>query len=79
MIGPGSVVIAIRDGGRGPDGMPETVPLTGRQYMVTETYEMPYGLGCCLKGMDPAPYRGYMLHRRSKKNPDGVWYFQEVE
>lgn len=75
---PGSVVIAILDGGHDASGLPVQRPRAGEQYKVIDTYEMPYGLGCTLEGMEPAPYRGYILHRRSKKNPDGVWYFEEV-
>lgn len=78
MIGPGSLVVALKDGGHDAMGLPTERPIAGHVYVINDTYEMPYGLGCTLVGMDPAPYRGYILHRRSKRNPEGTWYFQEV-
>lgn len=78
MIGPGSVVVATRDGGRDPDGLPLDIPRAGHRYIVVDTYEMPYGLGCTLEGMDHFPYRGYYLHRRGKGKSSG-WYFKEVD
>lgn len=77
MIGPGSVVVATRDGSRDPQGLPIDVPVTGRRYIVVDTYEMPYGQGVTLEDMDHFPYRGYFLHRRGKGRNAG-WYFQEV-
>ena len=72
-------MIAVKDGAHDQYGLPLQRPVAGAQYKVTGTYEMPYGLGCTLEGMNPWPYRGYILHKRSKKNPDGIWYFQEIE
>lgn len=82
MIGPGSVVVATRDGGRDREGLPIDVPRAGHRYIVVDTYETPYGLGVELENMDPFPYRGYILHRRSKKAKPGGdkgWYFKEVD
>lgn len=86
MIGPGSVVVALKKGGRDIYGRPAQVPEPGKRYTVIETYEMGYGLGCTLEGMDPSPYRGYVLFRaKGKKQPggkvarDGTWLFAEVD
>ena len=73
------MLLAVRDGGKDRFGLPMSVPHVGGRYIVTGTYEMPYGLGCTLLGMDPSPYRGYILHKRSKKDPRGVWFFVEVD
>jgi hypothetical protein len=59
-------------------GLPLDWPVAGRRYIVVDTYEMPYGLGCTLEGMDHAPYRGYFLHRRGKGKLSG-WWFKEVD
>lgn len=79
----GEVVVAMRDGGHDNDGFPRERPLAGRTYRVTGIYEMPYGYGCTLDGMDPFPYQGYFLFRKGRK--DGKfsklagWYFKPME
>lgn len=78
MIGPGSVVEALRDGGHDKKGQPVQRPVKGRRYMVLSTYEMRYGLGCTLVGLNPQPYLGYFLHvAHGPRNRLG-WYFREV-
>lgn len=71
-INVGDRVVALKDGDRCPQGLPLVVPLKGEHYTITSIYEMPYGLGCTLEGMNHAPYRGYFLYR------DGEWYFEKV-
>lgn len=78
MIKPGDVVVAIRDGGHDREGLPIMRPVAGKTYRVVETYEMKYGLGCTLAGMDPWPYRGYFLHVRGKSGRAG-WYFAKLD
>lgn len=76
-IHPGSVVVATRDGGTDRDGLPIQRPVMGKTYRVTSIYEMAYGLGCTLQGMDPRPYKGYFLHVNKGKNAG--WYFKPIE
>lgn len=77
----GDVVEAIKDGGRDANGLPRARPMAGRFYRITSIYEMRYGLGCTLAGMDAAPYRGYFLFvkpRTIRNQPHG-WYFRPIE
>lgn len=74
----GEVVVALRDGGHDKDGFPRERPLAGRTYRITSIYEMPYGYGCTLAGLDPFPYAGYFLWRKGKKKLSG-WYFKPIE
>jgi hypothetical protein len=80
VIEPGQIVVATRDGGHDRYNLPKVRPIAGRTYRVETIYNMRYGLGCTLSGMDPAPYRGYLL----LVNPgmgsmrEG-WYFKPVE
>ena len=76
-IRPGDVVVATRDGGHDRDGFPRERPLAGRTYRVTGIYEMRYGLGCTLAGMDPFPYKGYFLYVKGK-GARGGWYFERL-
>lgn len=68
MVGPGTLVVALKDGGHDAMGLPIARPIAGHVYVVGETYEMPYGLGCTLVGMDAAPYRG--LHSPPPKQEE---------
>lgn len=52
--------------------------MRGHVYRITGTYEMPYGLGCTLLGLNPWPYAGYFLHRRGKGTMSG-WYFEPLK
>ena len=80
MIQPGDVVEAVMDGGRDRHGLPIQYPVTGRIYKVRSIYEMRYGLGCTLYGMNPRPYKGYLLFvlPESKFAKTG-WYFRKAE
>lgn len=78
MIGPGSLVEALRHGGHDSQGRPAQRPVAGRRYIVVETYEMKYGLGCALEGMDPSPYLGYFLFIKGNGKRAG-WYFKEID
>lgn len=77
----GDVVQAVRDGGHDASGLPFQRPVAGKLYRITGIYEMRYGLGCTLQGMNPAPYRGYFLYV-SPGIMRGVhpgWYFKKVD
>lgn len=83
MIYEGDVVEAIREGGRDSRGLPRQVPMIGRVYRVTSVYEMAYGLGCTLQGMNATPYNGYLLYviagyRRRGFQPESGWYFRKA-
>lgn len=76
----GSVVVATRDGGYDDDGLPLARPIAGRTYRVESIYVMHYGLGCTLQGMDPRPYRGYLLFVNERSYPLAPgWYFKPIE
>lgn len=79
MIGVGDDVVAMRDGGADRRGRPYQRPVKGQRYRVTGVYEMAYGLGCTLEGMDHQPYRGYLLFVKngSKRFQEG-WYFRKL-
>jgi hypothetical protein len=79
-IGPGDVVVAVRDGGYDTAGRPVQRPERGKTYRIESVYEMRYGLGCTLVGMDPSPYRGYFLHvRKRSRSFEAGWYFERIE
>lgn len=77
----GDLVVATLDGGHDPSGFPRERPVARRYYRIAGVYEMPYGLGCTLEGMDPFPYKGYFLMRRVRTRKGTVerWYFAPVE
>lgn len=79
-ISVGDKVVAIKDGGHDLQGRPVQRPLRGQVHIVTSIYEMRYGLGCTLQGLDPSPYRGYFLfvNRKGQTVKKG-WYFEKVE
>jgi hypothetical protein len=72
----GDAVVAIRNGGHDSDGLPFQRPIAGNVYRITSVYQMRYGLGCTLRGMDPFPYRGYFLYVRSGSKKG--WYFERL-
>lgn len=74
----GDLVVATRSGGQDEIGQPVERPYKGRLYRITDIYEMNYGLGCRLEGLDPYPYKGYFLCRRNKRGEE-VWYFRHAE
>jgi hypothetical protein len=81
-IGVGDAVVALKNGGHDSAGLPSQRPIAGCTYRITSIYEMKYGLGCTLKGMDPFPYRGYFLYVRRSSTSGRVqkgWYFERVE
>jgi hypothetical protein len=78
----GDMVIALRDGDRDPSThLPRVIPRKGGVYRVTDIYPMWYGLGCQLEGMDPSPFRGYILWRRARSldRVRGRSYFRRIE
>lgn len=74
----GDLVVATKNGGQDEIGQPVERPYRGQLYRITEIYEMNYGLGCRLEGLDPYPYKGYFLCRRNKRGEE-VWYFRHAE
>jgi hypothetical protein len=76
-FGVGDMVVATRDGGHDRQGLPIERPRAGKMYRISSIYEMAYGLGCTLEGLDPRPYKGYFLHVNKGKNAG--WYFKPVE
>lgn len=75
---PGDTLVALRNGGKDSFGLPEQRPVKGRQYVLTSIYPMKYGFGCTLEGMNPKPYRGYLLFVDNTKFKRG-WYFRKLE
>lgn len=83
MIQVGDVVEAVMKGGRDKRGFPIQCPMVGRVYRVKSIYEMDYGLGCTLHGMDPSPFKGYLLFvidgfQRRGFRPQAGWYFRKA-
>lgn len=79
MISVGDAVVACRDGGTDRNGLPLSRPVVGRIYRITSIYEMAYGLGCTVAGLDPAPYRGYLLYvKPGRRNLAEGWYFSKL-
>lgn len=75
----GDAVVAIMNGGHDREGLPIERPVAGKVYRITSIYEMRYGLGCTLKGMDPFPYRGYFLWvRKGNRVITPGWYFDRL-
>lgn len=74
MIDVGDEVVALLDGGCDKRGRPYDRPKRGQIYRITGIYEMRYGLGCTLEGLDPRPYRGYFLFVKRQ----GQWYFRKL-
>lgn len=80
MIRKGDVVEAIRDGGVDRNYLPEIIPEKSKLYRVTSVYDAKYGLGCTLKGLDPRPYKGYLLFvLPGIKFAEPGWYFRKVD
>lgn len=84
MIEVGDVVEATMEGGRDRRGLPIQVPMIGRIYRIKSIYEMKYGLGCTLHGMDASPYKGYLLfvidgYARAGFRPQPGWYFRKAK
>jgi hypothetical protein len=76
----GDVVEAIKNGGFDATGYPRQRPQIGHYYRITSIYNMSYGLGCTLVGMNPAPYRGYFLYvKPGKLRAPAGWYFRPIE
>lgn len=76
----GDVVVATRNGGHDARGLPAQRPVKGQTYRITDIYEMRYGLGCELEGLDPRPYNGYFLYVESRvRGPKRGWYFKREE
>lgn len=80
----GDMVVATKNGGHDSSGMPYERPIAGRAYRVLGVYQMRYGLGCRLEGMDPWPYKGYFLYVhpryvRSRMRAEPGWYFTRLE
>lgn len=70
----GDLVVATRNGGKDKQGFPRQRPVKGKIYRITGMYEMKYGIGCTLEGMDPAPYRGYFFYVHRSGNE----YFERI-
>lgn len=81
MIGVGDRVVAVKDPGLDELGQPWSRPTKGKIYVITGIYQARYGLGCTLKGLDPSPFRGYLLHVRKpwRRDMEAGWYFRKVE
>lgn len=80
-ISVGDKVVCKRRPGMDDHGRPAIQPVVGQVYVVTGLYQMFYGYGCTLEGLDPKPYRGYILKMINNKNmPDMElgWYFEKV-
>lgn len=79
--GVGDLVVAVKRGGQDRSGLPEIVPQVGMLYRITAIYRMRYGYGCRLEGMDPRPYKGYLLWVTPKHiGPlEPGWYFRKAE
>lgn len=79
---PGDIVTPIRPPAHDKVGQPWQRPRQGEVYTITATYRMKYGIGCQLEGMNPSPYKGYLLYVRPGqtmiKAREG-WYFRKVE
>lgn len=76
----GSAVVAVRDGGIDSQGLPLERPRARHVYRITSIYQMAYGLGCTLKGMNPQPYKGYLLNvTNPRARMSQGWYFELVE
>lgn len=76
----GDMVVATRDGGHDKGGLPIERPRAGKMYRITSIYEMAYGLGCTLAGLNPSPYKGYFLHvNKRRRGVASGWYFKPVE
>lgn len=73
MIGVGDKVVAVKE--------PIMRPHVGKIYTITSIYRANYGLGCTLEGLDPSPFRGYLLHVRKpwRRGMEEGWYFRKVE
>lgn len=84
-IGVGDTVICIQGQGNPPKHLPQlkpgNIPVFGQKYLITGIYKMKYGLGCTLEGLNPRPYRGYLLfvHEPFAKNIARGWYYAKVE
>lgn len=85
MIDDGDIVVATRKGSQDARGLPANIPAKGKTYRVKRVYPMPYGLGCEIEGLNPFPYRGFLLYvspsrasKWKKIGPDG-WFFEKVE
>ncbi len=85
MIEDGDIVVVTRNGSQDAEGLPRSIPIEGKTYRIKHVYPMPYGLGCEISGLNPWPYRGFLLYvspSRSKKwkniGPEG-WFFAKVE
>ena len=81
MIGVGDTVQCTQRPGMDDHGRPFEQPVVGEIYTVTSIYRINYGLGCTLEGLNPKPYRGYILcmqnNRRFPDMPLG-WYFKKL-
>lgn len=76
----GDLVVAIKRGGQDSQGLPDIVPQVGMLYRITSIYRMRYGYGCTLEGLDPRPYKGFLLWvsgRHIGPLKQG-WYFRKV-
>ena len=71
-IGPGDLVIALRNGQRSPNGFPVKVPRKGELYHCLLVYPMWYGLGIVLQELNARPYKGFFLYSQGK------WWFRKV-
>jgi len=78
LIGPGDSVVCIGEAGK---YCLNDRPVVGEVYTVTSTYEMFYGTGCTLEGMDPFPFDGYLLNVEVPFACDMApgWYFRRLE
>lgn len=79
MIGAGDTVVCIGEAGtQCEDG---NRPEIGEVYTITSIYEQFYGIGCTLEGMDPFPFKGYLLFvdRPFALDMARGWYFRKLE
>lgn len=81
MIKIGDVVKCVRPAGVDDNLEPAIRPVLGEVYTITGLYRMNYGVGCRLEGLDPKPYKGYLLYvRKPVAGTDMIpgWYFKKL-
>jgi len=81
MIRVGDEVVCVQPAGVDDNCEPQIRPVVGEVYTVTSVYRAFYGLGCQLEGLNPRPYKGYLLKVVDNlKLADASlgWYFQKL-
>ena len=82
MIGVGDEVVCIRAAGCDDNCDPQIRPVVGEVYTVSAIYHMFYGLGCRLEGLNPWPYKGYLMRvddNSKLSDAELGWYFEKLQ